>query len=245
MTFNEVILGSSPFTFAPQFGHRTRLYELDFKDQPDNIAEIMDKAYELGVNEFLLKSSDDVEKALDLSLSRGNDWSVIGMTNTDDYDSDMALFEKYNTTMVMLDGFFVDKCIEDEDFDLVSKYLCDIRSRDYVPSIETRIPFKHLPIIEESSFLDDFDVIMFPLNFYGYMMDCNFLNKDNKNKIKDIMGRLDKKIIANRTLATGILKPNEAYDFIKNIDYLDAVCVGLAKVSEAEETLNVINSIKS
>ena len=222
MTFNEVILGSSPFTFAPQFGHRTRLYELDFKDQPDNIAEIMDKAYELGVNEFLLKSSDDVEKALDLSLSKGNDWSVIGMTNTDDYDSDMALFEKYNTTMVLLDGFFVDKCIEDEDFDLVSKYLCDIRSRGYVPAIETRIPFKHLPIIEESSFLDDFDVIMFPLNFYGYM-----------------------KIIANRTLATGILKPNEAYDFIKNIDYLDAVCVGLAKVSEAEETLNVINSVKS
>ena len=59
------------------------------------------------------------------------------------------------------------------------------------------------------------------------------------------MGRLDKKIIANRTLATGILKPNEAYDFIKNIDYLDAVCVGLAKVSEAEERLNVINSVKS
>lgn len=50
MTFNEVILGTSPFIFAPQFGHRTWLYELDFKDQPENIAEILDKSYELGVH---------------------------------------------------------------------------------------------------------------------------------------------------------------------------------------------------
>ena len=44
MTFNEIILGTSPFIFAPQFGHRTRLYELDFENQPENIAKILDKS---------------------------------------------------------------------------------------------------------------------------------------------------------------------------------------------------------
>ena len=85
---------------------------------------------------------------------------------------------------------------------------------------------------------------MFPLNFYGYMMDCNFLNKENKDKISFSVEIIGKKIIVNRTLATGILKPQEAYDFIKNIDYVDCVCVGLAKESEAEETLGIINKFK-
>ena len=86
---------------------------------------------------------------------------------------------------------------------------------------------------------------MLPLNFYGYMMDCNFLNNENKKIINELLSSLNKKIIANRTLATGILQPKEAYEFIKNIDYLDSVCVGVAKVSEAEETFNIINSVKS
>lgn len=245
MTFSEIILGTSPFTYAPQFGHRTRLYELDFQGQPENIAEILDKVYELGVSQILIKSSDDLVKALDMSINNGNEWSIIGMTDTVNYEDDMSLFDKYNTTTILLDGFFVDDNINDNNFDNISNYLNDISNRGFIPAIETRTPFKNLPIISGSSFIDDFDVIMFPLNFYGYMMDCNFLNNDNKHKINDLASTLDKKIIVNRTLATGILSPKEAYDFIKTVDYVDSVCVGLAKISEAEETLSIINNCKS
>ena len=55
---------------------------------------------------------------------------------------------------------------------------------------------------------------------------------------------MDKKIIANRTLATGILQVKEAYEFISTIEYVDSVCVGVAKVSEAEETFGIINEYK-
>ncbi|WP_455645053.1 hypothetical protein [Methanosphaera sp.] len=245
MTFNEVILGSSPFLFAPQFGHRTRLYELDFQNQPENIVEILDKAYEMGVHEILLKQSDDLEKALDISEANGNEWTVIGMTDTSNFEEDMDLFSKYDTSTVILDGMFVDEAIKEDDYDSISNFLNKIKNSGYTPGIETRTPFNNLPLISNSSIINDFDVLLFPLNFYGYMMDCNFLNNENKNKINNLLKSMDKKIIANRTLATGILKPKEAYDFIKNVDYLDAVCVGLAKVSEAEETLSIINEVKS
>ncbi|OED30462.1 hypothetical protein [Methanosphaera sp. WGK6] len=245
MTFSEVILGSSPFLFAPQFGHRTRLYELDFQNQPENIAEILDKVYEMGVHEILLKQSNDLVKALDISESNGNEWNVIGMTDRTNFDDDLELFSKYNTSTVILDGIFVDESIKEDNYTIISNLLNEIRNNGYVPGIETRTPFNNLPLISNSDIIDDFDVLLFPLNFYGYMMDCNFLNNENKDKINILLKNMDKKIIANRTLATGILKPREAYDFIKDIDYLDAVCVGLAKVSEAEETLGIINEVKS
>ena len=245
MTFNEVILGTSPFIFAPQFGHRTWLYELDFKDQPENIAEIFDKTYEMGVHKIFLHKSDDLIKALKISIERGNDWTVIGVTNDETFQEDLKIYEQFNTETLMIDGNFVDENMETESYENISELLKQIKENNYIPAIETRRPFKNLPLIKNSSFYDDFDTIMLPLNFYGYMMDCNFLNNENKKVINELLEDLNKNIIANRTLATGILKPKEAYEFIKDVDYLNSVCVGVAKVSEAEETFSIINSVKS
>lgn len=245
MTFKEIILGTSPFIFAPQFGHRTRLYELDFEKQPENIAKILDKSYEMGVHKILLNRSDDLEAALDLSIQNGCQWEVIAKTNAENYEEDLSVFSKYDTRTVMLDGFFVDENIENNSFDNVSKYLEDIKSNGFVGAIETRTPFKNIPKIVESPIIDDFEEIMLPLNYYGYMMDCNFLNNENKQVIQDLLSTINKKIIVNRTLATGILQPEEAYKFISGVDYVDSVCVGVAKVEEAEETFDIINRYKS
>lgn len=245
MTFNEIILGTSPFIFAPQFGHRTRLYELDFEKQPENIVKILDKAYEKGVHKILLNRSDDLEIALDMSIDNGNAWEVIGKTNDTNFEEDLNIFSKYNTSTIMLDGFFIDKNIESNDFEYISQYLNDIKMKGYIPSIETRTPFKNIHKIVESEIINDFDEIMLPLNFYGYMMDCNFLTNENKEKIQNLLSSLNKKVIANRTLATGILQPKEAYEFISKVDNVNSVCVGVAKVEEVEETFSIINSYKS
>ncbi|RAP51444.1 MAG: hypothetical protein BZ138_05205, partial [Methanosphaera sp. rholeuAM270] len=167
MTFTEIILGTSPFIFAPQFGHRTRLYELDFEKQPENIAEILNKSYELGVHNIMLSRSEDLEKALDLSINAGCEWEIIAKTSVENFEDDLETYEKYNTKSVMLDGFFVDENIEKKDYENISRYLNTIADYGYIPSIETRTPFKNIPVISESSFIDDFDEIMLPLNFYG------------------------------------------------------------------------------
>lgn len=245
MTFNEIILGTSPFIFAPQFGHRTRLYELDFENQPENIAKILDKSYELGVHKILLNRSKDLESALDISIQNSNQWEVIGKTTVGNFEEDMSVFSKYNAGTIMLDGFFVDENIENNTYNNISNYLKQIRSNGFIPAIETRTPFKNVPKIIESEIIDEFDEIMLPLNFYGYMMDCNFLNNENKQKIQELLSKLNKKIIVNRTLATGILQPEEAYKFISNVENVDSVCVGVAKVEEAEETFNIIKRYKS
>ncbi len=244
MTFNQIILGTSSFTYSSHFGHRTRLYELDFQDHPENIQKVLDVAYDMQVDTILIKNSTDLVNALDLSIENGRNWSVIGMVNGDNYIEDIDFYSKYNTTTIMVDGLFVDANLE-ENIDKIIDILKTIKDKGFTPAIETRMPFKNIPKISESKLLDYFDVIMIPLNFYGYMMDCNFLNNENKEIFENLLSNLQKKVIANRTLAAGILKPVEAYEFISEIDYIDSVCVGVAYVEEAEETIGVINKYKS
>ena len=43
----RTLLGTSPFIGATQFGHRSRLYQLDLYDKPENILKILKKSYEL------------------------------------------------------------------------------------------------------------------------------------------------------------------------------------------------------
>lgn len=243
MTFKEVILGCSPFTLGYQFGHRSRLYELDFSNHPENIVEVINKVHEFDVDNIMFKNNSDLYEAIEISIKDGYDWNVVAFTDCENFDDDLELFSNLNTKTVILSGEFIDKNIEEDNFDFIVDYLNKIKDYSYIPAIETRIPFKNIPIINESVISDYFDEIMIPLNFYGYMMDCNFFNSENRNIFEDMVKGLNKKVIANRTLATGILKPQEAYDFLKNIEYLDSVCVGIAKVSEAEETLKIINDV--
>lgn len=243
MVFKEVILGCSPFTLGYQFGHRSRLYELDFSNQPENIVEVINKVHEFDVNNIMFKVNKDLENAINMSINGGNDWKVTAFTDCNDIDGDLELFSQFDTKTVILSGDFVDKCIEEANFEVISEYLTKISDCSFVPAIETRTPFKNLPVINDSTIKNDFETIMIPLNFYGYMMDCNFFSSDNREVFSSMVKKLDKNVIANRTLATGILKPKEAYDFLGGVDYVDSVCVGIAKTSEAEETLSYITTL--
>ena len=242
MSFNEVILGCSPFTLVNHFGHRTHLYELDFQNKPENILQIINKSNELNVKSMMLKNNADLVKALSMSVDEGYDWSIYGYTNTDNFYNDMELFSNFNTKSVIIDGLYVDDKIKNDGIDDLKTYLDEIKSHGYDVGIETRQPFKNIPLISNSSIVDFFDDLLIPFNFYGYMMDCNFFNKENRQVFEEIISTMDKNVIANRTLATGILKVKEAYDFIKNVDYIDSVCVGVAKISEADETFSYINN---
>ena len=51
---------------------------------------------------------------------------------------------------------------------------------------------------------------------------------------------IDKKIIATRIMAAGVLKPKEAFTFYKNVDFVDAICMGVAKVEEAREDFELL-----
>ena len=62
---------------------------------------------------------------------------------------------------------------------------------------------------------------MIPVNKYGYIMDCESFLKEDQKKLTNLLKKLNKKIIVQKALAVGILKPEEAFEFLKQLKLLD------------------------
>ena len=72
------------------------------------------------------------------------------------------------------------------------------------------------------------------------MMDINAFNASQRQEFVDRVLSLNKKIIATRVLAAGVLKPKEAFTFLKTTDYIDGICMGVAKIEEASEDFSLL-----
>ena len=72
------------------------------------------------------------------------------------------------------------------------------------------------------------------------MMDISAFTASQRQEFVDRVLSLNKKIIASRILAAGVLKPKESFTFFKNVDYVDAISIGVAKVEEASEDFKLL-----
>ena len=72
------------------------------------------------------------------------------------------------------------------------------------------------------------------------MMDITAFNASQREEFKEKLTSLNKKVIASRIMACGVLKPKEAFEFYKNIDYVDLISIGVAKVEEAREDFTLL-----
>ncbi len=104
----------------------------------------------------------------------------------------------------------------------------------------TAFPSKTTDLLPNNLDMSLFDVYMIPFNSLSYMMDINAFNASQRQEFVDRVLSLNKKIIATRILAAGVLKPREAFTFLKNEDYIDAISIGVAKVEEAREDFTLL-----
>jgi hypothetical protein len=65
-----------------------------------------------------------------------------------------------------------------------------------------------------------------------------------RTELRDLIRSLDKTIIANKTLAAGILTPNDAFTYLKTVDFIDLITVGIASEAEAVETFDLLANKK-
>ena len=84
---------------------------------------------------------------------------------------------------------------------------------------------------------------MIPVNKVAYMMDCPQFLDDEKDQLALMLKELDKKVIINKILAVGIQRPQEAFEFLKTLDYADMVAIGIASEHEAEETFGILKKM--
>lgn len=247
----QTILGFGPFMAEPYFGHRSRMYQLDLYDSPQNIADVIVESYNQGVRAINLVNDSNLLEAYDLAAEQDCKMKVIatvGRSDVDylnpnyevakevDWDEDIELFSDYNCPLMLVDEFIVDGY----DWRLTSKILSEINNTGSLSGLITAFPSKSTDMICENLDLDLFDFYMIPFNSISYMMDISAFNESQREGFKQKLLGLNKKVIASRILAAGVLQPKEAFTFFKNIDYIDLITVGVAKVEEARQDFSLL-----
>ena len=247
----QTILGYGPFMAELYFGHRSRLYLDDLYTNPRNIAEVIIESYNQGVQAINLVNNPNMLEAYDIACEEGCKMKVIatiGKSDVDylnpnyevakevDWDEDIELFSSYDCPVMLVDEFITDAY----DWKLTSKILAEINNAGSLSGLVTAFPSKTTDLLPENLDMDLFDFYMIPFNSLSYMMDINAFNEAQREDFKQKLLKLNKKVIATRILAAGVLQPKEAFTFFKKIDYIDLIAIGVAKVSEASEDFSLL-----
>lgn len=232
----RTLLGTSPFIGAGQFGHRARLYQLDLYNQPENMLKIIRKSYKLGVKGIQLIPYPPVVDALNWAREEGCKLNIVGTLLPGREKEDIEILSQLDADAMLLHGSITDSC----DWKTIEGHLQLIMDKDCIPGLATHTPFRTTERLLNSSILDLFDIYMVPMNKLGYLMDTEVFMDKERTELGDMLKKMDKTIIAKKTLAAGILTPDDAFDYIKTVDYADLITVGIASEAEAEETFSLL-----
>lgn len=249
----RIILGTAPFTAESYFGHRSRLYHLDLEINSDNVTKIIKKANKNGVkainlvnNDNLIESYEKVVKDNEIAVIGTVGKTIIDYVNPDyekaknvDWKKDIKLLAKYNTPIMLVDEFITDSY----DFELIEEILKEIKKERAFAGLITAYPYKTTEKLLDSPILDLFDFYMIPVNKLGYMMDTKVFLEKEREDLANLIKKIDKKIIINKILACGIQQPEEAFNFLKELDYVDMVIIGVASENEAETDFKLLKNI--
>ncbi|MDR0901111.1 MAG: hypothetical protein LBM26_05570 [Methanobrevibacter sp.] len=156
-----------------------------------------------------------------------------------DWKADIAILSDLGAKVILVDEFLVDGY----DWDLLSEILNNIKESGAISGLITSFPFKTTKKLINSPIKNDFDFYMVPINKLGYMIDTESFMAEEREELSNLLQDLDKRIIANKTLACGIQQPKDAFNFLKTLDYIDMVSVGIGSEKEAEDSFNILKDI--
>jgi hypothetical protein len=233
----RVLLGTSPFVGASHFGHRARLYQLDLYSNPENMLRIIRTSYDTGVKGMQLLPYPPVIQALEMAREEGMTIDIIGTVRPGQEKEDIELLNSLEAKAMLLHAMITDQ----GDWDFIAQNLDHIVEAQAIPGLVTHRPFHTTRSLLESPVKDLFELYMLPVNRLGYLMDCEQNLEEERNQLREMVLELDKTIIGKKLLAAGIMTPQEAFEYLKTLDYVDMVAVGIASEKEAQETFGILS----
>jgi len=217
----RVLVGTSPFVGAGQFGERAWLYYRMFHGHPERIAEIIVEAYRLGVRGVQpLPSRTVIEGVRMAEESCGRLKVVPSIIEL----SDLEAFSGFDLSGVLIHASVTDRRDEKAIKDLLSR----CRELGVPVGFVTHRPREVLGWLSERF---DFELVMVPINPVGMFMDWTV------EEAVQTLRELGRFVIAKKTLAAGMVSPSEAFRFLSGLGCVDSVAVGLASVREVRETV--------
>lgn len=223
----RVLLGTSPFIGAGQFGRLAELYYRRFYLQPDNMRIIMQHAVELGwgIQPFSLPNIISALKALKKDHPKVALLFICGLS---DFDGELQVAVALGATAVGTHAILTDQLPAEQ----LNTYLEKIKQHNLLGGFATHNPAQTLPLLAQTSA----DFIMIPLNKSGKLMGRN------AQVVPSMIEDYPKPIIAKKTLAAGTLQPEEALEYVVNCG-VAGVCLGITEESQLQENHKILTAL--
>jgi len=223
----RVLLGTSPFIAAGQFGRRAFNYYVKFVNNPNAVRKVIEASIEVGVQGIQLLPYDWICKALKKILSDHEDIVIVGTLLPDELESSVKALSELNATVSLVHGAISDT----RDLRVIEKHLNLCERISPLIGLVVHEPLKTLSWLTRVNL--KVDVIMAPINKMGYLLDGSL------KEVIRVYEKLGVPIIGKKVLAAGRLKPKEALEFIKDIHIIKSVAIGVASIEEAKETFKI------
>lgn len=223
----RLMLGTSPFIGAGQFGPKSMEYKRTFYDNPKNMERLFVTASQSGINAVQLIAYGPLIEALhNVQKQVGKFYTAV--TIVEDFLKDLEKVSVLEPDYIAPHAMFCDK------FDSRLPFWIDkIKETGAKPAASTHNPGLTIPRLEDSGI----EIFLAPLNPLGYMMKPDFESTLNAMK------KTAKKIIAIKPLAAGKLEPEQTlFQFI--FKYADSMAVGMTSEWEMEEILAVLKELE-
>jgi hypothetical protein len=229
----RILLGTSPFLGAGQFGVRAYQYYKRFFENPRNITDLVIEAINVGVRGIQLVAYPQIAEAVrQAQVETGVELVIVGGLPFDRPEEGLDCLCNLSTKVVLLHGEETDRL----NFKVLESWFDSIRDLGFIPGVATHKPDRTLPELLESKL--DFQVVLLPFNAAGYLMG-------KKEKVLDIVLRSDKSFIAMKPLAAGRLEPREALRYVFSCEGIDSAAIGVATAEEVRETFSIAKNILS
>jgi hypothetical protein len=222
----QMMLGTSPFIGAGQFGARSLEYRRAFYDQPENMKRLFLTSARLGIKAVQLIAYQPLIKALqDAERVTGRFFKVVTIVEN---------FREYLERVSVLEPEYVaPHAIFCDGLDpRLDEWIDDIREIGAKPAACTHNPGITIPRLGDSGF----EAYLAPLNPAGYMMRPDF------DSVIRAVTETDRLVIAIKPLAAGKLTPDASlFRFI--YEYADSMAVGMTSEREIGEICSIFKAM--
>lgn len=222
----RVLLGTSPFLGAGQFGSRAPEYFERFHEHPENMVQLILHAWKIGVQGIQAVAFPRIIEAIETARKQeGIEPVVVGTLVPNEVESGIELLKRIDARVGLLHGMETDHF----DVDMLSRHLELIRKAGMIPGLASHRVFPTLGKLIESKL--DYQVLMLPLNPRGIMIG-------DVDSLLEEIPRVKCPVLAKKALGAGKIPPSESLPWLAG-QKVAGVALGVASEAEAEETFGL------
>lgn len=227
----KLMLGTSPFIGAGQFGRKAHEYRKMFFYNERNMERLFIKSATLGIKAVQLIVYEPLVNALKEAEKEIGEKFFVAATipSGRKFEKDLELIKPLKPEIVAIHALFCDALDP-----RLHGWIKAIREQGASPAASTHYPGETIEELDKAGF--DFDVYLAPVNPIGYAME------PNRERTLKALETTDKHVIAIKPLAAGSLKPSESlFTFIYR--YVESISVGIVSEEEMEETYTIAQNV--